>query len=136
MRALWDGDHARYDGDHFSFSGVSSNPKPANGRVPIHVGGHSTAAAKRAGRLGDGFFPGRGDLGELADVVRQTAADAGRDPEAIEITSGSTEVFGDDPRGAVQDLAAQGVDRVVIPSFIFLRDTTDAIAEFATKVMD
>ena len=42
---------------------------------------------------------GRGDLGELADIVRQTAADAGRDPEAIEITSGSAEVFGDDPKG-------------------------------------
>mgnify|MGYP001821141817 CR=1 FL=1 len=48
LRALWDGDHADYRGTHFSFSGVSSNPKPANGRVPIHIGGHSPVAARRA----------------------------------------------------------------------------------------
>ena len=136
MRALWNGDHAAYDGEHFSFSGVSSNPKPTSGRVPIHIGGHTPAAARRAGRLGDGFFPGTGDLGELIDIMRQTAADAGRDPEAIEVTSGSARVFGDDPRGAVEELAAQGVDRVPVPAFLFLRDTTDALAEFAAKVMD
>ena len=136
LRALWDGDHADYRGTHFSFSGVSSNPKPANGRVPIHIGGHSPVAARRAGRLGDGFFPGRGGLGELVDIVRQTAADAGRNPEGIEVTSGSVDILGDDPRGAVEELAAQGVDRVVVPSFLFLRDTENALAEFAAKVID
>ncbi len=136
LRALWDHDHADYEGRHFSFSGVSSNPKPVNGRVPIHVGGHSAPAARRAGRLGDGFFPGRGELGELVDIVRQTAADAGRDPDVIEVTSGSAAVLGDDPRGAVEELAAQGVDRVIVPSFLFLRDTEDALAEFAAKVID
>ena len=52
MRALWDDDHASYEGQHFSFSGASSNPKPFDGRIPIHIGGHSSVAARRAGRLG------------------------------------------------------------------------------------
>ena len=47
MRALWDGDHAAYEGEFVSFDDVSSNPKPAQGRVPIHIGGHSRAAAER-----------------------------------------------------------------------------------------
>ncbi len=135
MRTLWDSDHASHDGDLLSFTGTSVNPKPANGRVPIHIGGHTEAAARRAGRLGDGFFPGEGDLGTLVDIVRQTAADAGRDPEAIEVTSGSIGVMGDDPVGAVEELKAQGVDRVVIPAFLFLGEPREQLAAFAEKAV-
>lgn len=135
MRALWDSNHASFDGRFNSFEGISVNPKPTNGRVPIHVGGHSRRAAERAGRLGDGFFPGKGNLSELIDIARQSAADAGRDPESLVITSGSAGVLGDDPIGAVEELAAQGVSRVVIPSFIFLNDTTEALREFGELVI-
>lgn len=135
LRTVWDGDHASHDGEFASFSGVSVNPKPAHGRIPIHVGGHSEASARRAGRIGDGYFPGKGDLPTLVDIVRQTAADAGRDPEAIEITFGSAEVLGADPVGAVEELAAQGVDRVVVPSFLFLDDTADALAGFGERAI-
>ncbi len=135
MRALWDDDHASYEGDHIRFSGASVNPKPTRGRVPIHVGGHSRKAAERAGRLGDGFFPGKGDLAELIDIARQTATDCGRDPEAIEVTAGDAGIFGDDPVGAVQELRDKGVDRVVVPSFVYLRDTVDALAAFGEKVI-
>ncbi|MFA9564747.1 MAG: hypothetical protein ACERLM_08595, partial [Acidimicrobiales bacterium] len=75
-------------------------------------------------------------LGLLVDIVRQTAAEAGRDPEAIEITTGSAAVLGDDPKGAVEELAAQGADRVIVPAFLFMRDTADTLAEFAAKVID
>ncbi|WP_372506027.1 hypothetical protein [Actinomadura madurae] len=35
-----------------------SYPKPVQrGGIPIHVGGHTKAAARRAGRYGDGFQP-------------------------------------------------------------------------------
>jgi len=136
MRKVWDADHVTHDGDLLSFSGVSVNPKPVRDRrVPIHVGGHSRKAAERAGRLGDGFIPGEGDLAELIDVMRQTAADAGRDPEAIEVSSGSAEVFGSDPVAAVEELAAKGVDRVVVPAFLYLSDTANALAAFGEKVI-
>lgn len=136
LRTLWTDDHAAHDGEFASFSGISVNPKPANGTVPIHIGGHTEAAARRAGRIGDGFFPGKGDLPTLIDIVRQTAADAGRDPEAIEITAGSAGVLGDDPVGAVQELADLGVDRVVTPAFAFLGDTADQLAGYAERVID
>lgn len=136
MRALWDTDHAQFAGDSVEFSAVSVNPKPTRGRVPVHIGGHSHAAARRAGRLGDGFFPAKGDLAELIDIARQTAADSGRDPEAIEVTSGSAEVFGSDPVGAVEELHAKGVDRVVVPSFLYLNDTAGALAKFGREVIE
>lgn len=135
MRALWHGPHAEFHGEFVDFERASVNPKPVHGRVPITVGGHSRAAAERAGRLGDGFFPGKGDIAELADIVRQTAADAGRDPESIEITFGDEAVLGDDPVGAVERLADAGVDRVIVPSFLFLADPESALAEFGERVI-
>lgn len=135
MRALWADDHVSHHGELVSFSGASVNPKPANGRVPIHIGGHTEVAARRAGRLGDGFFPGKGDLTTLVDIARQTAADTGRDPDAIEVTAGNAEVLGDDPVAAVEELAAQGVDRVVVPAFLFLRDPANDLAAFAEKAI-
>ena len=98
--------------------------------MPIHVGGHSRVAAERAGRLGDGFFPAKGDLAELIDVMRQSAADAGRDASAIEVTAGDAGVFGSDPVAAVEELAAQGVDRIAVPAFLHLRDTAESLAAF------
>src|SRR4051812_31198778 len=94
MRALWRDRPATYDGEHVSFTGVSSTPAPAqpNG-VPIVVGGTSKGAVRRAGRLGDGYFPigvGPDDLPPLLDAVRREARDADRDPDAIEITSGAS----------------------------------------------
>ncbi len=135
MRRLWAADDVSFDGEFVSFANITSNPKPANGRVPIHIGGHSRAAAERAGRVGDGFWPGKGDLGELYDIVRQTAADAGRDPEAIEMTGQHPGIFGDDPAGAVEELATWGASRAIVPSLLVLRDTEQAMADFGARVI-
>lgn len=137
MRALWADDGADFDGDFVNFSNVSSNPKPPGGSTRIVIGGHSKAAARRAGLRGDGFFPGKGSQGELAelfDIVRQTAADAGRDPGAIEFTTGSAGVFGDDPVGAVEEMTALGVGRLIIPGHKFINPTVTC-AEFGEQVI-
>ena len=135
MRRLWDSDGASFDGEFVSFENISSNPKPAAGRVPIHIGGHSVAAAERAGRVGDGFWPAKGDLGELYDICRQTAADAGRDPESIELTGQHPGIFGDDPDGAIEELAGWGATRAIVPSLLFLRDTEQGLADFGARVI-
>jgi probable F420-dependent oxidoreductase len=91
MRSLWMGDGASFTGEFVKFRDVSCNPKPMTGSVPIIVGGHSKAAARRAGRLGNGFFPSIGsqvDTIPQFDVVRREAEAAGRDPAAIEMIAG------------------------------------------------
>lgn len=123
MRALWAEDDAHFDGEFTSFQNVTSNPKPPSGSVPIVIGGHSKAAARRAGRIGDGFFPGKGsmtELGELTDIMNQAAADAGRDPSTIEVTAGHPGLFGSDPAAAAEELTAAGVARTIIPAFALL----------------
>ena len=138
MRSLWSaGDEggASHDGEFMSFANVHSNPKPGGGAVPIHVGGHSRKAAERAGYLGDGFFPGAGDIPELIDVMRQTAADNGRDAGAIEVTAGHPGLFGDDPQAALEELDSWGVHRTHVPAFALGRgDVAENCGVWAEKL--
>ncbi|MFD0664942.1 TIGR03619 family F420-dependent LLM class oxidoreductase [Thermocatellispora tengchongensis] len=58
LRAIWAEDPASFEGRFFRFSGLRSHPRPVRpGGPAIHIGGHSEAAARRAGRMGDGFHP-------------------------------------------------------------------------------
>lgn len=137
MRALWTDDKASHHSDFLDFDDCVSLPHPAQGSVPIHIGGHTDIAARRAGRLGDGFFPGKGDPEELAasfDLVRETAKEHGRDPDAIEFTAGGATIGG----GAVQTvraLADVGVDRVVVPAFAFWGNPADDLKRYADEVI-
>ena len=135
MRTLWSGNSVSFDGDFVSFSGVSSNPKPVNGSVPIVIGGHSDAAARRAGRLGDGFWPGKGDLDHLLDVMRREAEAHDRDPDVIEVTWAGDLTAGEDPVAAAAALAAKGVSRVIVPSFLFWQDPESSLAAFGESVV-
>jgi probable F420-dependent oxidoreductase len=115
LRVLWCDAEPTFHGTHASFERARMHPKPVQQPIPIVVGGHTKAAARRAGRLGDGFFPGRGRpevLDELVDTARAAAKDAGRDPDALEITCGSAPDV-----EAIKRLADGGVSRVVVPLF-------------------
>jgi len=111
LRALWSEGTSTFEGRHFKFGPVHSYPKPVKYDVPIHVGGHSPAAARRAGRYGDGFFPTVANpdkLKELFDIVKNEARKAGRDPDKIEFTAMSS--MKADHLKALADI---GVSRVV-----------------------
>ncbi|MEQ1699068.1 MAG: LLM class flavin-dependent oxidoreductase [Ilumatobacteraceae bacterium] len=107
-------------------------------RIPIHVGGHTDIAARRAGRLGDGFFPGKGTHDELArsfDIVRETAVAHGRDPGAIEMTTGGNGVVGGRALEEAAALQELGVGRVIVPAFLFYRDTAESLARYGEEVI-
>lgn len=110
MRELWRSEPASFHGEFVRFDRVYCSPRPAAGAVPIIVGGHSRAAARRAGRLGDGFFPARGAPAELFDLARRTAEEHGRDPGAVEFSAGLPDDLQDLPK-----LARAGVGRVLVP---------------------
>jgi probable F420-dependent oxidoreductase len=118
MRALWTQDKASVSSEFVDFTDCISRPRPANGTVPIVIGGHTEAAARRAGRIGDGFFPGSGDLDglrKLFPVVKAEAEKAGRDPDSVELTGGAMGGRDADATARrIDELAALGVTRVVI----------------------
>jgi probable F420-dependent oxidoreductase len=138
MRALWSGEEVTLDNGFVRYERAVSQPAPPRASVPIVIGGHSRAAARRAGRIGDGFFPAKGDLPMLLDELRRAAEGAGRDPAAIEVSAVDLAVMGpvDGALAAVERLAALGVDRVVIapPSFDPAA-VGDLLAKFGEEVI-
>ncbi|MCP5028663.1 MAG: LLM class F420-dependent oxidoreductase [Actinomycetia bacterium] len=110
MRELWTADRPTFHGQFVNFDAAYCRPQPVQDSVPIIVGGDTKIAARRAGRLGDGYFPARGAPPELLDLARSTAVEHGRDPDALEITTSMP----DDP-DEIPALAARGVSRIVVP---------------------
>ncbi len=141
MRALWSGDDVSFNGELIKFDRVNCNPKPANGSVPFIIGGHSKFAARRAGRYGDGFFPATGmqsDFRPVLEMVWEEASKAGRDPNAIEISTSCPDALpgsGKDPLEAVAERRALGVHRVVLPLDPFLPDIEKTLAKFGEEVI-
>ena len=118
LRTLWADQPkgASYHGEFFSFDDVMCYPKPIAGeRLPVHIGGHSRAAARRAGRFGDGFQPlgvTGPQLALLIALMREAASSAGRDPASLEVSLGHMVTKIDAERA--RSLIDQGADRIVL----------------------
>lgn len=139
LHLLWAGgeDGVSFDGEFFSFQNVCSFPKPHNTRtLPVHVGGSSRAAARRAGRRGDGYFPGgRLTAKERAtqlEIMRAAATEAGRDPDALEYTRwGSIDMSPAD----VESRVSNGTTRLVVaPASLDPREQRDQLSAFADRL--
>jgi probable F420-dependent oxidoreductase len=96
MRRAWTTDPVSFDGRYVRVHDVHALPKPAQrGGIPIWVGGHSDAAVRRAGTLGDAWHPIGlrppavllpDEYATRAKQVRAHAQAAGRDPGAVTLT--------------------------------------------------
>ena len=136
MRALWSQDCASYHGEFVNFDDLYCLPKPAGGTIPVIVGGDTKAAARRAGRLGDGYFPARGNPVELYDEVRRSAEAAGRDPDAIEISAAAPY-----DHTEIDALIKTGVDRLLVPvsgaaGLPPLVNTPEEVLRYGREVID
>ncbi len=89
MRACWESDEPEFHGDLYDFAGFHFAPRPHdNRRLPILVGGASTAALRRAARFGDGWIGDGQTFEELEVALRQLARELGaqgRDLSEMEI---------------------------------------------------
>ncbi len=140
LRALWADQPAgaSHHGEFFSFDDVMSYPKPvARERLPIHIGGHSRAAARRAGRFGDGFQPlgvTGAELASLIALMREEASSAGRDPASLEVSLGHLVTKIDAERAA--GLVDQGADRIVLgmPPTTDIEEAKDLLSACAQRL--
>lgn len=89
VRQLWDAEtFVTYDGDHYQLQEAHLYTKPAVS-PEIHVAANGPSTAALAGRYCEGFITVLSDREfreKLEPTVRRHAAEADRDPEAIETT--------------------------------------------------
>jgi probable F420-dependent oxidoreductase len=88
LRALWSGGPAAYDGEFYHVPAGTQAPAPVQpGGPPILLGGMAKPALERIGRIADGWVTSSrtnlAKIDELIAVVKQSAAAAGRDPDAM-----------------------------------------------------
>ncbi|MBJ21345.1 MAG: LLM class F420-dependent oxidoreductase [bacterium] len=122
LHDLWSEGPSSHKGDYYEWTAVESNPKPVGGRIPIVIGGHTKGAARRAARLGDGFFPGQADkLEECIAEIKAECARIGRDSSEVEISGGSRPTPDEVKR--LEDL---GVSRFVIGPPGFTKDDVES----------
>jgi probable F420-dependent oxidoreductase len=87
LRALWTERVVTFRGRWHQIEASGISPLPTQRPIPLWVGGMAEAALRRAGRLGDGWFPldippddtARG----MIERVRGYAVEAGRPPDAV-----------------------------------------------------
>jgi probable F420-dependent oxidoreductase len=132
-RKLWTDDVVEHHGEHFDFEPVMFNPKPIQQPVPIHVGGDSNAAKRRAALRGDGWLPMNTALDDLRaglDEVNAMRADAGREGTTVLTVGGGASSIDDLKRSR-----DAGIDRVIAMPYQSSRTALDDIARYGDEVL-
>jgi probable F420-dependent oxidoreductase len=112
MRTLWRSGPQSFHGATVSFDDVYCAPTPVREQVPILVSGTSDAAARRAGRLGDGYFPmgvGPERLRELIGIAKTEAQRSGRSAAELEVT-----YLGAPDAAEIESADQAGADRYIV----------------------
>ena len=85
MRRLWEEDNVTHEGEFYSCHNVSVTPKPfLQPSTPVWIGGRTPAAARRVGRVGDGWLVSSATPSEVKegrDIVFDTATEFNREIE-------------------------------------------------------
>lgn len=163
MRECWTREPVAFRGTYYDLPTVSALPKPRQpGGIPIWIGGHTQAAIRRAGELGDAWHPiglrppvglHPAEYEERAGQVREWAHRAGREPGSValtfraplEVVSGRVRSRGGDRiplRGTAEEVAADvrsyqaaGVTHLVLdPVAADLRSYLTIMERFAGDV--
>jgi probable F420-dependent oxidoreductase len=133
-KRLWTDDTVEHHGAHFDFPAVMFEPKPVQKPwPPVHVGGESAAALRRAARGGDGWVGMAHTLDSIGDPVarlRELRADYGRSDARFEVSVGGPVASRDD----VRRWEDAGVDRLIVSPWARSREAVEGLARFADLV--
>ncbi|HEU5197129.1 MAG TPA: LLM class flavin-dependent oxidoreductase [Methylomirabilota bacterium] len=90
IRLCWAGERFSFKGKHYTLDDVRITPRPyQKSGPPLWFGASVPAAARRAGRMADGFVgtPSTGieNATRLADIYKDAAREAGRPAEVVQM---------------------------------------------------
>ncbi len=140
MKACWRDERVSHWGEFLNFEALGVAPKPAQGTIPIWIGGHTPRALRRVAALGDGWhaaFPNatkmKTGLADLATACREV----GRDVASLTISARLGLPARQDVETLVReirDLADLGVSHVILESRV--RDLDDMVAIYEKFARD
>ena len=120
MQALWRDDWVTYRGEFYECVDWTCNPKPANGHIPLWLGGESCQQMERVGKYADGWHATTKSLPTLRDdfrVAEDAASKAGRDPGELVLTLEGAGVIGSqrmaETAERLAEIAAKGVSHAI-----------------------
>lgn len=132
---LWSEPIVEHRGEFFDFDPVMFEPKPIQKPwPPIHVGGESDAALRRAARLGNGWIGITHTPESVRPSVERLRAlreEAGRADVTFEVTVGGPVASPDD----VDLWEEAGVDRLIVAPWRRSREAIDGLRRFADEVL-
>jgi len=133
-RRVWTEEVVEHHGEFFDFDPVMFEPKPSQKpHPPLHIGGDTAAALRRAARYGDGWIPMNHSLDQIPGArqrIAQLRREAGR--------AGDLEITMAGPVATLDDLrpyADAGVDRVIVRPWQRTREAMDGIRRFAEEAL-
>src|SRR3989449_1036920 len=90
LRLCWAGERFSYRGKHYTLDDVQIRPRPyQKPGPPLWIGASVPAAARRAGRIADGFVgtpsTSLSHATALADIYKEAARKAGRGSEVVQM---------------------------------------------------
>jgi probable F420-dependent oxidoreductase len=159
LKTIWTEQDVEYHGRFYDVPLSRVEPKPVQQpHPPVLMGGTADVALRRIGRIADGWISSsRTDLatiGQSVDVVRNEAADSGRDPSALRFVTRGVVRLGeaasgdrvplqgsaDQIREDLAALAASGITEVFLdlnwdPDTVAADIDADAALEHAERVL-
>lgn len=100
-QTLWTQIRAEYDSPELTFAGIHAMPKPLSpGGVPIWISGTvNPRVVRRLVRFGVGWIPWGDDAADIKPALKRMQtelADAGGNPDTLQVTANLASVRGDD----------------------------------------
>lgn len=140
LRALWTGGPVDLDGRFYPLHDAYAYPRPVP-PPPIVIGGETTAGARLAARIGDGWTAFESTFARDEPAYREALAEAGRDRARMRVLVGFQGERGyrvadgpwasRDPRAAWDEWRARGADGAIVTAMT--TEDVDALVEAAGR---
>jgi probable F420-dependent oxidoreductase len=115
-RAFWAANPVSYQDERTTVGNANTSPKPVSD-IPILIGGGRTLRAKkRIAQVADGWMPSQRPATTVAETwqeIQQLAADAGREPDSLQLVPRANVMLSDQPAGADRRVFTGSLDQVV-----------------------
>lgn len=137
MKELWAGERVTYEGTYFRAENATVYDRPPDG-IPLYIAASGPAAARLAGRIGDGFITTSGKATELyteklVPAVREGIEKERRARDEVELTLEVKVSFDSDRERAWQDtrhwgaLALSPEEKVGVDDPVEMQRLADAL---------